>query len=71
MSWTEIIAGVVLIVLFFGLFRGSSSKSPRIWSGDTPEEQGRRNTRTDINYQGLVAWPRDRSDSGKGQTRRA
>jgi len=64
MPWTEIIACIVLVVLLFGLFRGSSSRSPRIWSGDTPEEQGRRNTRTDINYQGWEHWQNDRSDKG-------
>jgi len=60
MPWTEIIVGVVLVILFFGLFRRSSSRSPRIWSGDAPEEQERRNTRTDINYQGWGHWQSNR-----------
>lgn len=64
MPWTEIIAGIVLIVWLLGMFGGSSRKSSGIWSGDTRDEEARRNTRTDSNYQGWERWQNDRSDKG-------
>lgn len=39
-------------------------RGARTWSGDTPDEEARRNTRTDANYQGHDHWTNNRSDRG-------
>lgn len=61
----------ILLIIGFGIACWLFSKltggtrggprSPRIWSGDTPDEEARRNTRTDANYQG---WQDHGSDRG-------
>lgn len=61
--WDNLLAiGIIAVVawaLLSGMGRGGGS---RIWSGDTPDEEARRNTRTDSNYRGYDHWtnPSDR-----------
>src|SRR3546814_58298 len=43
--------------------KGRAGRNPRIWSGDTPDEEARRNTRTDSNYRGYDHW-NNNSDRG-------
>jgi len=53
----------LLVFLCWGLLSGmGDGKNPGIWSGDTPDEEARRNTRTDSNYRGYDHWnnPSDR-----------
>ena len=53
-----------LVFLGWGLLSGMGrSESPRVWSGDTPDEEARRNTRTDSNYRGYDHW-NNSSDRG-------
>ncbi|PTW43711.1 hypothetical protein C8J25_11526 [Sphingomonas faeni] len=53
-----------LVFLGWGLLSGMSrSENPRVWSGDTPDEEARRNTRTDSNYRGYDHW-NNSSDRG-------
>ncbi len=44
--------GLFVLVAWVFIAGGSGKKRSRTWSGDTPSEEARRNTRTDANYQG-------------------
>ncbi len=53
-----------LVFLGWGLLSGvNRSENPRVWSGDTADEEARRNTRTDSNYRGYDHW-NNSSDRG-------
>lgn len=59
MTSIEIAGSVILLIvalMFYG--GGGRNAGSRTWSGDTRDEEARRNTRTDSNYQG---WQSDRS----------
>ncbi len=53
----------LFVLIAWAVFRGGGGGSRRIWSGDTPEEEARRNTRTDSNYRGYDHW-NNHSDRG-------
>lgn len=60
MDWDNLLAIGLLAVIVLGFFSGGGRKGgARTWSGDTRDEEARRNTRTDSNYQG-----HGRSDRG-------
>lgn len=42
----------LFVLIAWAVLRGGGGDNPRIWSGDTPDEEARRNTRTDSNYRG-------------------
>jgi len=53
----------LLAFLCWSLLSGmGDGENPRIWSGDTSDEEARRNTRTDSNFRGYDHWnnPSDR-----------
>lgn len=53
-----------IVFLGWGLLSGvGRSENPRVWSGDTGDEEARRNTRTDSNYRGYDHW-NNSSDRG-------
>lgn len=53
MDWDNLLGIGFFVLIVLGLFSGGGkSKRPGIWSGDTRDEEARRNTRTDANYQG-------------------
>lgn len=47
--------GLFILLGCVGL-RGNYRSNSRIWSGDTADEEARRNTRTDSNYRGYDHW---------------
>lgn len=56
--------GLLVFALYYLFGRAVSYRRPRTWSGDTRNEEGRRNTRTDSNYQGHDRWTDNSSDRG-------
>ncbi len=63
MEWDNLLTIGLFVLIAWAVLRGGGDyRPPRIWSGDTPEEEARRNTRTDSNYQGYDHWnnPSDR-----------
>lgn len=64
--WDHLLAiGIIALVAWALLsgMGGARDRGPRIWSGDTPDEEARRNTRTDSNYRGYDHWNKS-SDRG-------
>ncbi|MFC0206478.1 hypothetical protein [Novosphingobium soli] len=53
----------LFVLIAWAVLRGGGGDNPRIWSGDTPDEEARRNTRTDSNYRGYDHW-NNNSDRG-------
>lgn len=64
MEWDNLLTIGLFVLIAWAFFSGGGSNRgrPRIWSGDTPDEEARRNTRTDSNYRGYDHWsnPSDR-----------
>lgn len=63
MEWDNLLTIGLFALIAWAFFSGGGDRRrPRTWSGDTPEEEARRNTRTDSNYQGYDHWtnPSDR-----------
>lgn len=63
MEWDNLLTIGLFVLIALGLVSGGGRyKRARTWSGDTVVEEGRRNTRTDSNYQGHDRWtnPSDR-----------
>lgn len=62
--WDHLLAIGFIAFLAWGLLSGlgRGGGGPRIWSGDTQEEEDRRNNRVDSNYRGYDHWnkPSDR-----------
>ena len=54
----------LFILIGFVVLRSSDRSNPRIWSGDTADEEARRNTRTDSNYRGYDHWTNGSDRSG-------
>lgn len=46
----------LFVLIAWVVLRGGGGANPGIWSGDTPDEEARRNTRTDSNYRGYEHW---------------
>ncbi|MCB8828351.1 hypothetical protein [Sphingomonas paucimobilis] len=61
--WDNLLTIGLFVLIAWAIFRGRGGSSPRIWSGDTPDEEARRNTRTDSNYRGYDHW-NNHSDRG-------
>ena len=53
----------LFVLIAWAVLRGGRGSNPRIWSGDTSDEEVRRNTRTDSNYRGYDHW---NNNSGRG-----
>ena len=53
----------LFVLIAWAVLRGGGGSNPHIWSGDTPDEEARRNTRTDSNYRGYDHWTNN-SDRG-------
>lgn len=65
MDWDNLLTiGLFVLIIWAFVAGGGPKRSARTWSGDTPEEEARRNTRTDSNYQGHDRWTDNRSDRG-------
>jgi hypothetical protein len=60
--WDNLLTVGLLVLVAWAFLRGGRSR-PGIWSGDTPDEEARRNTRTDSNYRGYDHW-NNHSDRG-------
>lgn len=61
--WDNLLAIGIFAVVAWALLSGmGGAGSSRVWSGDTSDEEARRNTRTDSNYRGYDHWnnPSDR-----------
>lgn len=54
--WDNLLTIGVFVLIGWVVFRSGGRRAPRIWSGDTPDEEARRNTRTDSNYRGYDHW---------------
>lgn len=54
----------LFVAIAWAVAKSGGGRYPRIWSGDTPDEEARRNTRTDSNYRGYDHWADNRSDRG-------
>ena len=65
MDWDKLLVIGLFVLIVWAIAKGGTGyKGARTWSGDTPDEEGRRNTRTDSNYQGHDRWTDNRSDRG-------
>jgi hypothetical protein len=65
MEWDNLLTiGLLVFALLYMFGRAANYRRPRTWSGDTQNEEGRRNTRTDSNYQGYDRWSSNPSDRG-------
>lgn len=61
MEWDNLLTIGLFVLIAWAIFRGGGrDHGPGIWSGDTPDEEARRNTRTDSNYRGHWNNPSDR-----------
>lgn len=54
--WDNLLTIGLFVLIAWAVLRGGSGRNPRIWSGDTRDEEARRNTRTDSNYRGYDHW---------------
>lgn len=54
--WDNLLTIGLFVLIAWAVLRGGGGLRPRIWSGDTPDEEARRNTRTDSNYRGYEHW---------------
>src|SRR3546814_12068008 len=61
--WDNLLTIGLFVLIGWAVLRGGGGRNPRIWSGDTPDEEARRNTRTDSNYRGYDHW-NNNSDRG-------
>ncbi|ANC88548.1 hypothetical protein [Sphingomonas sp. NIC1] len=61
--WDNLLTIGLFVLIAWAVLRGGGGSRPRIWSGDTPDEEARRNTRTDSNYCGYEHWTNN-SDRG-------
>ncbi|MAX16118.1 hypothetical protein [Sphingobium sp.] len=61
--WDNLLTIGLFVLIGWAVLRGGGRRNPRIWSGDTPDEEARRNTRTDSNYRGYDHW-NNKSDRG-------
>jgi len=61
--WDNLLTIGLFVLIAWAVLRGGGSRNPRIWSGDTPDEEARRNTRTDSNFRGYDHW-NNNSDRG-------
>lgn len=59
-----LVIGFFILIVWAIAKGGTGYKGARTWSGDTPDEEARRNTRTDVNYQGHDRWTDNQSDRG-------
>src|SRR3546814_12701485 len=50
--WDNLLTIGLFVLIGWAVLRGGGGRNPRIWSGDTPDEEARRNTRPDSNYRG-------------------
>lgn len=65
MEWDNLLTIGLFVLIALGFLSGGGRKRrTRTWSGDTPNEEARRNTRTDSNYQGHDRWTNNSSDRG-------
>lgn len=63
--WDNLLVIGLFVLIVWAIAKGGAGyKGPRTWSGDTRDEEGRRNTRTDSNYQGHDRWSGNPSDRG-------
>jgi len=63
--WDNLLTiGLFVLIAWAILSSDGKYRGARTWSGDTPDEEGRRNTRTDSNYRGYDHWNNNRSDRG-------
>ena len=62
--WDNLLTIGLFVLIAWVFLRSRSGSRPRIWSGDTPDEEARRNTRTDSNYRGYDHWNNNNSDRG-------
>lgn len=53
----------LFVMIAWIVLRSAGGSNSRTWSGDTPDEEARRNTRTDSNYRGYDHW-NNNSDRG-------
>lgn len=62
MEWDNLLTIGLFVLIVWAVLRSGGERGPGIWSGDTPDEEARRNTRTDSNYRGYDHWntPSDR-----------
>lgn len=55
--WDHLLAIGFIVFLTWGLLSGMGrGQNPRVWSGDTQEEEDRRNNRVDSNYRDHDHW---------------
>lgn len=63
MEWDNLLTIGLFVLIAWTVLRGGRDRGSGIWSGDTPDEEARRNTRTDSNYRGYDHW-NNHSDRG-------
>src|SRR3546814_13599344 len=61
--WDNLLTIGLSVLIGWAVLRGGGGRNPRIWSGDTPAEEARRNTRTHSTYRGSDHW-NNHSDRG-------
>jgi hypothetical protein len=54
--WDNLLTIGLFVAIGYVVLRSGGGLSSRIWSGDTADEEARRNTRTDSNYRGYDHW---------------
>lgn len=65
MDWDNLLVIGLFVLIVWAIAKGGSGyRGARTWSGDTPDEEARRNTRTDSNYQGHDRFTGNPSDRG-------
>lgn len=63
--WDNLLVIGLFVLIVWAIAKGGLGyKGARTWSGDTRDEEGRRNTRTDSNYQRHDRWSGNPSDRG-------